>query len=192
MRNPLMVGARVYLRAAEVDDAEAVAAMRAAESETFMGRGRMPVSPLFYAQKIAAEYAQQPPTAMTLTVCLTADDRCIGVVGLTRIDWVHRTAETFSQIGPAIFRGQGYGTEAKHLLLAYCFDHLHLYAVHSAVFETNTRSMAALAKQGYQPAGRLQWHNIKDGLYRDLVYFDVTRDEWLAAYTAWQAQRRTP
>ena len=59
----------------------------------------------------------------------------------------------------------------------------------STVWEPNTRSAAALAKQGYRPAGRMRWFEIKDGAYRDMLVFDVTRDEWLAARDAWRASR---
>ncbi len=59
----------------------------------------------------------------------------------------------------------------------------------STVFEANTRSSAALAKQGYRPAGRLRWHDVKGGIYRDMLVFDLLRDEWLAAREAWRAAR---
>ncbi|MCA1670291.1 MAG: GNAT family N-acetyltransferase [Thermomicrobia bacterium] len=117
------------------------------------------------------------------------DDRCIGMVGVDGIDYLHRTAETFSALGPAEFRNQGYGTEAKHLLLEYCFDHLHLHALRSSVFAANTRSAAALIKQGYREAGRLKWADVKGGIYQDDLLFDVMRDEWLAARDAWRAKR---
>ena len=50
-------------------------------------------------------------------------------------------------------------------------------------------AVAALAKQGYRPAGRFRWFEIKDGAYRDMLVFDVTRDEWLAARETWRASR---
>lgn len=187
-----MVGERVYLRAVERADAAALAGFDAAEAETFMYRGRAPVSPLAYAHMVEGFSKPGPPRWIEFAVCLCADDRLIGNMGVEEIDYVHRTAETGSRIGVSEYRGQGYGTEAKHLLLEYCFDRLHLHALRSAVFAANTRFVAALMKQGYRPAGRLQWADIKDGVYRDPLMFDVTRDEWLAARDAWRAQRVAP
>jgi RimJ/RimL family protein N-acetyltransferase len=60
----------------------------------------------------------------------------------------------------------------------------------SVVFETNTRSAAALGKQGYRHAGRMKWMDVKDGRYIDANVFDVKRDEWLAAREAWRATRK--
>jgi RimJ/RimL family protein N-acetyltransferase len=51
------------------------------------------------------------------------------------------------------------------------------------------RSAAALIKQGYQPSGRLEREEIKNGVHRAGLMFDVKRDEWLAAREAWQAKR---
>jgi RimJ/RimL family protein N-acetyltransferase len=188
MRNPVMVGERVYLRGLEKDDADAVARHDAAETDTFMWRFRVPTSPLEHAHWIADAYQQQPPKGIWFAVCLREDDRFIGTVTVFDIDWVNRTGETGSGLGPQ-FRGQGYGSEAKHLLLEYCFDRIHLHVLKSHVNEPNTRSAAALAKQGYRPAGRQKWDDLKNGRYFDGLLFDVTRPDWLAARDAWRAAR---
>jgi len=190
MRDPVIAGERVYLRPAEATDAEVMAAIDAAETDTFMWRARVPTSPLEHAHWIAEMYEQQPPRHLWLAVCLVEGDRLIGHVGIVDIDWVHRTAETGSVLGPAEVRGQGYGTEAKHLLLEYCFDRLNFHVLVSHVDEPNTRSAAALAKQGYRPAGRLRWTDVKDGRYVDSLVFDLTRADWVAARDAWRARGR--
>jgi RimJ/RimL family protein N-acetyltransferase len=59
----------------------------------------------------------------------------------------------------------------------------------SHVDEPNTRSAAALANQGYRPAGRLRWTDVKNGRYVDSLVFDLTRADWLAARDAWRARR---
>ena len=186
MRSPVVAGERVYLRALEADDAEVFARMDAGETDTFMYRHRVPSSPMEHAHFIGEAYSQQPPESISLAVCLREDDRLIGSVGIYEVDWVHRTGETGSFLAPDA-RGQAYGTEAKHLLLEYCFDRLHLHVIRSHVAETNTRSAAALGKQGYRSAGRTKWDEVKNGRYIDGLIFDLTRPEWLAARDAWRA-----
>jgi RimJ/RimL family protein N-acetyltransferase len=188
-RNALLTGARVYLRAAEIEDAAAIARLIANETETFMERGRLPGSPLRH-EPIFEQGKHQPPDYIVLVVCLLADDRVIGTMELEEIDWLNRTAETGAWIYDVAYRGQGYGPEAKHLLLEYAFDHLHLHALRSWVFELNTRSAAAVQRQGYQPAGRVSWDDFKNGAWHDVLLFDVLRDEWLAARDAWRARPR--
>lgn len=188
MHNPMMRGERVYLRALEVEDAESLARFAAEEPDTFMYRGRQPLSPLIFASWIADAYKVQPPRSVEFAVCLCEDDRLIGQMGFDDLDWINRTGETGSMLGAA-FRNAGLGTEAKHLLIEYGFEVFHLHAIMSTVFEANTRSSAALAKQGYRPAGRLRRFDVKGGVYRDLLVFDLLRDEWLAARAAWQVSR---
>ncbi|MDQ6907234.1 MAG: GNAT family N-acetyltransferase [Chloroflexota bacterium] len=188
MYNAMMIGERVYLRPFETADAETLAQIAATETDTFMYRGRKPFSPLAYEHDIGEAYKGDYPPWIAFIVALRSDDRCIGLVGADGIDYLHGTAETYSALGPAEFRSQGYGTEAKRLLLEYCFDHLHLHVLRSSVFEANTRSVAALLKQGYREAGRLKWADVKGGRYHDNLLFDITRDEWRAAYDAWRAR----
>lgn len=187
MRSPVLVGERVYLRAREPADAEPLARLDAVEVDTFMYRRRFPTSPLDYQAQIREDYKARPPKGIGFAVCLRRDDTLLGMVGVVDIDWVNRNGETFSWLGPAAIRGQGYGTEAKHLLLGYCFDRLGLHVLRSDVAETNTRSAAALLKQGYRRAGVRKWQDVKGGRYIDQLLFDVTREDWLRAYEAWRA-----
>ncbi len=190
MRNPVMVGNRVYLRPLEAGDAPLLARIDAAETDTFMWRTRLPTSPMEHESWIADLYKERPPSHIWFAVCTRDADQFIGAVGLFDLDWLHRTGETASQLGPASVRGRGYGTEAKHLLLEYCFDRLNLHVLSSVVDEPNTRSAAALRKQGYRVAGRKRWTDVKDGRYVDAILFDVTRADWLTARDAWRAQPR--
>jgi RimJ/RimL family protein N-acetyltransferase len=189
MRNPVMAGERVYLRPLETTDALDIARADAAETDTFMWRSRIPSSPLEHDHWISEMYRQRPPADIWFAVCTRSTDRFLGMVGILDIDWVHGTGETASWIGPAEVRGREYGTEAKHLLLEYCFDRLLLHVLLSVVAEPNTRSAAALGKQGYRAAGRRRWADVKGGRYIDNLVFDVTRDDWLAARDAWRARR---
>jgi RimJ/RimL family protein N-acetyltransferase len=190
MRNPIMVGERIYLRPVEPDDGDLLAQFEAQEDETIthMG-GRMAFSPIAARQSIENAYKSTPPSTIDFAVCLMSDDRCIGFVGVTGIDWYHGHGETFAGFEPGAARGQGYGPEAKHLLLEFCFDHIGLHVLTSWVWELNTRSVAALAKQGYREAGRLKHDGIEKGVYYDDLVFDVLREEWLSARDDWRASR---
>jgi RimJ/RimL family protein N-acetyltransferase len=188
MRNPVMVGRRVYLRPVEPEDADAFAAALTNEPDTYFERGRFPISPLGVEHWIENTYKKQLPDDIGLVVCLRQTDELIGSLNIDHLDWVNRTGETGIYLfGP--YRNRGYGPEAKHLFLEYCFDRLQLHAICSHVWEPNARSAAALKKQGYCPAGRLKWDDLKDGVYRDTLVFDLLREDWLAAREAWRAGR---
>ncbi len=180
MHNSVLIGKQIYLRPYELTDVEMVVEWSAIEDETFMYRGREPVSPLAIRDKFARLYQRQPPETFLFAACLIKDDILIGEVGTTGINWVNRTGETSIYLAPS-WRNQGHGTEAINLLLEYCFDVLQLHVLHATVLETNTRSASAHVKQGYHPAGRMHWNDVKEGVYRDFLMFDVLRGDWLSA-----------
>lgn len=181
MRNPTMIGERVYLSPREESDAMPLGRWEAQEVDANLyGIGRHPVSPIAFAH-FAREGHKEPPRSLFFTVMFVDGDEPIGEVSLMGINYVTRIAETGSMMKPGEYRGHGYGTEAKMLLLEFAFEHLQLHVLQSFVFSGNQRSAAALRKQGYQPAGRLRYVEIHQGRYEDLLIFDITRAEWLAA-----------
>ena len=105
----------------------------------------------------------------------------IGENALYNLDWLARSAESGTWIYRPEFRSSGYGTEAKHLLLEYGFERLGLNMIWSWVKMLNTRSQAALRKQGYRDAGRLNWVNLGQGGFEDAAMFDILAAEWRAA-----------
>lgn len=181
MRNPTIIGERVYLSPREESDAHAFARWEAQETDANLyGRGRHPASPIAHA-RFAREFKGDPPRSMFFTVLLRDGDEPIGDVALMGLNYVNRTTETGSVLQPGQYRSRGYGTEAKMLLLEHAFEHLQLHVLQSLVFSGNQRSAAVLRKQGYQPAGRMRYVEIHQGRYEDLLIFDVTRADWLAA-----------
>ena len=189
MRNPLLTSERLYLRPLETADAAALAAFTAAETESFFDDGRFPQSAIAVERWIRDLHAKQPPREIQLAVCLRDGDRFIGILGISGIDWVNRTAESESYLGDVEARGKGYGPEAKWLLLEYAFDHLQLHALRSFVWEPNWRSAAAVRRQGYREAGRLKTAHVKEGVYRDEVVFDMLREEYLEGRERWRADQ---
>ncbi len=177
-RNAVMVGPRVYLRPIEVEDGRAVADLSRRETETFFDNGRGVRGAFGFAEWTKKLAADDPPGWVRFAVVLREDDTYIGSLGISDIDYVHRTAETESFMDRPDYRGGGYGTEGKQLLLAYAFERLGLHTVRSYVWGPNTRSQAALRKQGYRDAGRLHWTGIKDAQYTHDCVFDLLATEW--------------
>ena len=60
-------------------------------------------------------------------------------------------------------------------------DRLQLHMVISWVSEFNTRSVAALRKQGYREAGYLAWRVYHDVELYGVFTFDLLASEWRAA-----------
>lgn len=176
--NAVMVGPRVYLRSLEMSDAPGVIAAQRRETETFFDEGRLPWSAARLRQHYRRISKDDPPEWVRFAVCLRETGEHIGSNGLMGISPIHRTAETESNFHNAAYRGAGYGSEAKQLLLAYAFERLGLHSVHSWVWGPNTRSAAALRKQGYRESGRVHWSGTKNGEWTHAYTFDFLAEEW--------------
>jgi RimJ/RimL family protein N-acetyltransferase len=180
-QNALIAGERLALRPMEVDDAEPIARMIRQEPDASFGHSRFPYSPVMFADWIGEIGEDDTPGDIEFAVVLRESGELIGENGLYDIDWFARTAETGSWIYKPEYRGAGYGTEAKHLLLEYAFARLGLHSVWSWVKTRNPRSQAALRKQGYRDAGRLNWTEFGPDGFESARMFDLLAREWRAA-----------
>jgi len=179
-KNAVMIGERVYLRPYEVEDAEKIAVWSRQEPETFFDNGRDIRSGIGFAHWIRKLAEDDPQEWVRFAIVLRENDELIGGNGLADIDWIHKTAETETFLDRPEYRGGGLGTEAKHLLLEYAFERLGLHQVRSFVWDFNTRSAAALRKQGYRDAGGFHWSGIKKAEFAGDVMFDYLASEWRA------------
>jgi len=191
-RNAVLVGQRVYLRQQEHDDFESVARLARTETEIFFDIGRYLPSSVGMRRRLENQEKATLPTDIWFAVCLRETDEHLGVVGLLDVDYQNRFAETGSFFNRPEFRGGGYGSEAKQLLLEWSFEILGLHMIQSWVYFPNTRSAAALRKQGYTEAGRMVWAYSHNGTLDSFVLFDLLAEEWRAMPRAeWTATATT-
>lgn len=179
-KNAVRVGPRVYLRPLQKADAAEFALWRRRETEPFWDNGRGLGTRSSIEKFFEGLQKPNPQNWVRFGVCLRENDELIGAVGIDGIDYQNRCAESESEIIRPEYRGGGYGSEAKHLLFDYAFNTLGLHSLQSYVFFQNTRSAAALRKQGYREAGRENWLLAVDGGYQNFVTFDLLAGEWRA------------
>lgn len=174
------IGERLYLRAVREEDAAAIAQAALEESETWHDT-RWPRSGSVSVQRYRNSSESEPPENVSFAIVRRDTDELIGTNDLAEIDLVNGTAETGTHLLRPEFRGVGYGTEAKHLLLSYAFDRLGLHMVRSFVWEINHRSAAALLRQGYREAGSIPWRGLHHAIPSGDLVFDLLADEWRRA-----------
>jgi RimJ/RimL family protein N-acetyltransferase len=190
-KNAMLVGKRVYLRPEEKADARLATDWGRKETESFWDIGRHLISSVLLANWTDSHQEKDKPGWIWFTVCLRENDEPIGAVGLLDVDYVNLFAETGSFFHRPDYRGSGYGSEAKQLLLEYAFDVLGLHMIQSWVYFPNTRSAAALRKQGYTEAGQVNWLYSHKGRFDNFVVFDMLADEWRAMPRAeWDADSK--
>jgi len=174
-------GKRVYLRPLneETDLGLCQRWINSPEIRPFIGSGNMPITRIgekeFFAE---ANGKSKVPGNILLGIVLKKDHRLIGTIGLHDINWIDRTATTGTLIGDPADRGQGFGSEAKEMLLEYAFQTLNLHRISSKALAYNKASRRYSEKCGYKLEGRARQAIYKDGRYHDLVHLGILKSDW--------------
>ena len=107
------------------------------------------------------------------------DDRLLGDITLSVINWGSREAFVGIAIGEREFWGRGHGTDAMRLILGYGFVELNLRRISLSVFEFNQRALRSYEKAGFQLEGRLRGSIQREGRRWDELYLGILREEWM-------------
>ena len=113
-----------------------------------------------------------------LTWAIEVEGRCIGTAGLHAIDETHRRARYAVAIFDPAAWGQGFGTEATRLVLAYAFDTLGLHRVDLRVLSYNRRAIACYEKCGFRPEGIERECALVAGEWHDDIMMSVLEHEY--------------
>ncbi|HEY9187577.1 MAG TPA: GNAT family protein [Ignavibacteria bacterium] len=105
------------------------------------------------------------------------NDKLIGIVGLSNIDYLHRTAEIGIFIGDKSYWNKGYGEEAMKLLLKYSFSYLNLRNVMLRVYSYNHSAIKCYEKIGFKMIGKRRNAIQFDMKEHDIIFMDILNDE---------------
>lgn len=134
------------------------------------------------------ELAKSKPNNMVFVI-ETKAGRTIGNMGVHHIDWRNRTATTGAIIGEKDCWGQGYGSEAKILLLNHLFNSMNLHKILSQAIAFNKRSIAYSLKCGYRHEGVLKKHVFRKGRYWDVVNLAIFSKDFPRIWRKYQQRK---
>jgi RimJ/RimL family protein N-acetyltransferase len=121
--------------------------------------------------------AAEPRANYTLAIELVDGGDIIGTVSLLLHDAVHGQGELGYFLNRAAW-GNGYATEAAHLVLEFAFETLGLHRVYATVDPRNAASVRVLQKLGMTQEGHLrETMLLRDG-WRDSLLFSLLDREW--------------
>jgi RimJ/RimL family protein N-acetyltransferase len=176
MKNPFLIGERIYLRPLDEGDLErCLGWINDPEILATLGR-RSPMSRSMEREWLLGQYKED--RTFSLAIILKDGDRHIGNTGLHGITSVDRSAEFGILIGDKDVWGQGYGAEAAHLVLDYGFSQLGLHRIWLRVFSFNERARRLYEKVGFRLEGTLRESYFRNGEFHDTLIMSVLSTEW--------------
>ncbi len=113
----------------------------------------------------------------------TASGHTVGMTSYMNIDAVNRRLEIGSTWYRQSVQRSALNTEAKRLLLAHAFEHLHCIAVEFRTHFMNHTSRRAIERLGAKLDGVLRSHQISPhplsaGTLRDTCVYSIIASEW--------------
>jgi RimJ/RimL family protein N-acetyltransferase len=176
MKNPFLIGSKIYLRAPEPGD-EIIYAISQNHPEPrdqlFYAR---PTSPAIQWENIQKQIAD--PNAVPFTICSINPDKPVGNTFIYRIDWVGRMGIYYIAIAEAENWSKGYGLETTKLMIDYAFNTLNLNRIQLHVHVANKRAVNVYKKSGFQTEGTLRQAMFHQGKYCDFYVMGILAKDW--------------
>ena len=188
MKDPFIVGKKIYLRAHRKEDLEKWCQWRNDREVTkWMYAGTLPntieLQDEFFHKVIHSENQDH----LQLAIAEIETDNLIGTQSLTAIDSINRSAEYAIVVGEDV-RGKGFGREAAALIHWHAFSNLNLHRVWAGQHERLSQWRDTLIQWiGYQEEGVLREQMWKHNRWWNIhVIGCLCSDFW----TKWQEHWR--
>jgi len=107
-----------------------------------------------------------------------ASDRCLGHVGIYRVDPVSSSAELGIMIGFKEAWGKGIGRFAVLHAIEYAFGSMNLNRISLTVLATNERAIRLYTGLGFILEGTLRQAHYSEGAYVDIIAMGLLRKEF--------------
>ena len=126
------------------------------------------------------EYHRQRKDEALWIIAEFETNRCVGQVGLYKIDHRVRNAEFGIIIGDRTLWGKGLGHAFTKFALNYGFQELNLNRIYLTVLETNMKAIKLYRSFGFREEGRLRQAQYRRGMYVDVIIMGLLRLEYEA------------
>lgn len=176
--SPVIRGRHVYLRPAERSDL-ATFVRWFADAEVARNLAlRAPFSQAMEEGWFERTVAAQGTSDYHFVICLRADGRPIGTIGLHGLDWENGSAEFGIAIGEKAEWNKGFGTDALNAICDFGFGELRLERIQLHVYTGNDAARRSYEKAGFRMEGTLRHARFDRGEHRDVHLMSLLRDEW--------------
>lgn len=113
-----------------------------------------------------------------LAIVLKKDNSLAGIVGIHKIEWVHRRGDISIFVADKKLWGKGIATEAIALVIRHAFTKLNLHKLTSGMSALNIGSKRSFEKNGFALEGTLRKNFFYKGSYVDELVMGLLQEEW--------------
>ena len=177
MKNPYIVGKKIYLRAPEESDIDKEWYQWFSDQNiTEFLHHHLPNS--IHKQKAFFDSINSSENKIVLCICDLKNDKHIGICGLDNINWVSRSGNLSLVIGNKKYQKGLFAVEAFTLLIKCAFMKLNLNNLRSGYFENNTSSASLHKLFKFDTVGKYKKINYVNGKYYDEILCQLSKEKW--------------
>lgn len=126
-------------------------------------------------------YMQNRDKNLRCTIIETSDENNIlGLVSLTNIDFINRSAEFHIMVGDKNNRGKGIGYFSTTEILKHAFSNMNLNRIELGVIESNYRAIKLYKKIGFKHEGIKRESTYKNGKFVNMIIMSILKEEFFA------------
>lgn len=171
---------RIYLRALELDDYKiSIIWRKNKELWSKLAGTHYFVSEAYEKKWIEEKVLTPKSNEIVLAVCSQENNRYIGNVYLTDIDWINKNAHIHIMLGDDSFWGKGIGTESIMTIVKYAFKEKNLHRIYGRILSDNIASIKMFKKCNFTQEGVLRQNAYKNGVYNDMVIMSILKEEFV-------------
>jgi len=168
---------RIVLRTLSIDDVSSwYAWFNSGKVTENINKGIFPNTREKQADYLRALLKSQ--TDLQLAISLKEDGDLIGVIGIHKVDWLHRRGDISIVIGNEKAWGKGLATEAIGLMVRHGFEKLNLHKITAGMWATNEGSRRSFEKNGFVLEGTLKENYFLRSGYVDEYRLGILQKDW--------------
>ncbi|MCX6723040.1 MAG: GNAT family protein [Candidatus Staskawiczbacteria bacterium] len=178
MRDPFLVGQKIYLRTIDENDLneEYQSWLNDEEVCHFNSHHRFPN----YKENMLDYYSNIIKTKnnIILAVIDKKNEKHIGNIALQEINYIDRSAELAIIIGNKDYWGKGIGEEAGQLIVTHGFKTMNLHRIYCGTSKENIGMQKLASKLGFKQEGISRDALFKNGHFQDVVNYSLLENEY--------------
>tara|TARA_B100000315_G_scaffold184167_1_gene173158 strand:+ start:8906 stop:9511 length:606 start_codon:yes stop_codon:yes gene_type:complete len=179
MKNPFLVGDKIYLRGLTLHDLDGnyINWLNDAIICKYNSHHVFP-----YNRENAENYikdAYHSKNKLALAIVLKKNDLHIGNISLQNINYINQSAEFAIIAGEKKYWGKGYSKEAASLIIKHGFMELNLHRIYCGTSDDNIPMQKLALSIGMTDEGRSNDALFKHGRYVDIINYGILRDVFI-------------
>jgi [ribosomal protein S5]-alanine N-acetyltransferase len=182
MKNPFLIGNKIYLRNLELSDLEGGYVSWFNDAAVCKNNSHH-IFP--YTRESGEKYINQVRNSkkhLVLAIVQKSDDLHVGNISLQNINYINRSAEFAVILGEKSCYGKGYMKDACSLVIKHGFLEMNLHRIYGGTLSTNILSRILINYLGMKEEGCRRDAAYKNGKFVDAIEYSILKKEFLSKF----------